>query len=116
MDDGSLGSRLASLRAGLGLSLQNVADGIGISKNTVHKWERDEMVPSGPNVAKLADFLQVEPAYLAYGVVKNKPANRELAEAITLLNKDEAQLVLMLVNKILSPRTEVVTRNGNGKK
>ena len=112
MDDGSLGSRLASLRAGLDLSLQNVADGIGISKNTVHKWERDEMVPSGTNTAKLAAFLQVEPAYLAYGVVKNKPTHKELSEAIGLLNDNEAELVLMLVKKIMNPRTEVVPRNG----
>jgi alcohol dehydrogenase YqhD (iron-dependent ADH family) len=71
------------------------------------------MVPQAQSLAKVAEFLDVEPAYLAFGVVKHRPMHQKLTEAVNLLNDDEADLMLQVVHKFLSPRT---VTNGNGKK
>jgi alcohol dehydrogenase YqhD (iron-dependent ADH family) len=62
------------------------------------------MVPRAQSLAKVAEFLDVEPAYLAFGVVKHRPTHQKLTEAVNLLNDSEADLVLQVVQKFLSPR------------
>jgi len=100
----TLGSRLRALREGAGLSLGKIAEATGFAKNTIHKWEQDVMVPQAPSLGKIAEFLDVEPAYLMFGVVKHKPTHQKLTEAVNLLNDAEAELVLQVVHKFLSPR------------
>ena len=109
----TMGSRLRALREGAGYSLAKIAEATGFSKNTIHKWEQDVMVPQAASLAKVAEFLDVEPAYLAFGVVKHRPTHQKLTEAVNLLNDTEADLILQVVNKFLSPRT-VTNGNGNG--
>jgi len=111
----TLGSRLRALREGSGYSLAKVAEATDFAKNTIHKWEQDVMVPQAQSLAKVAEFLDVEPAYLAFGVVKHRPTHQKLTEAVNLLNDDEANLMLQVVHKFLSPRT-VTNGNGSGKK
>jgi len=107
MDTETLGSRMRQLREGAGLSLQKVADATGFAKNTIHKWETDVMAPNGKNLARIAEFLNVEPAYLAFGVVKHRPTHQKLSEAVGLLNESEAELTLAVVQKFLTPRAKI---------
>lgn len=109
----TMGSRLRALREGAGYSLAKIAEATGFSKNTIHKWEQDVMVPQAASLAKVAEFLKVEPAYLAFGVVQHRPTHQRLTEAVNLLNEKEAELILQVVQKFLAPRA-VVTKNGNG--
>lgn len=95
---------MRALREGAGYSLANIAEATGFSKNTIHKWEQDIMLPEPKSLAKVAEFLEVEPAYLAFGVVKHRPTHQKLTEAVNLLNDSEADLVLQVVQKFLSPR------------
>lgn len=41
------------------LSLKEVADAIGTSRSTVHRWESGETVPSAPNALQWAAALGV---------------------------------------------------------
>jgi transcriptional regulator with XRE-family HTH domain len=100
----TLGSRMRALREGAGYSLANVAEATGFSKNTIHKWEQDIMVPQAKNLEKIAEFFDVEQAYLVFGVIKRRPTHQKLTEAVNLLNDSEADLVLQVVQKFLSPR------------
>ena len=56
--------RLKELRAEQDLTLQNVAQGIGVSINTVSRWERQERLPNIENVVALAKFFRVSADYL----------------------------------------------------
>jgi transcriptional regulator with XRE-family HTH domain len=107
MDTETLGSRMRQLREGAGLSLQKVADATGFAKNTIHKWEQNVMAPNGKNLALIAEFLNVEPAYLAFGVVKHRPTHQKLTEAVGLLNESEAELALAVIQKFLTPRATI---------
>ncbi|MEU9264590.1 helix-turn-helix transcriptional regulator [Streptomyces sp. NPDC048251] len=44
------------------LSLKEVADAIGTSRSTVHRWETGATVPSASNALQWADALGIEAA------------------------------------------------------
>ena len=56
--------RLRELRIEQNLTLQNVAQGIGVSINTVSRWERQERLPNIENIVALAKFFKVSADYL----------------------------------------------------
>ena len=56
--------RLKDLRKEQNLTLQNVAQGIDVSINTVSRWEREERLPNIENVVALAKFFKVSADYL----------------------------------------------------
>ena len=107
MPDETLALRLKALRKRQGLSLEKVGDSVGVSTNSVYKWEHELAHPSAKNLSALADFFGVEPVFLAYGVTESRTPHDELIQMVRLLNDSEAALLLSLVNKMLSPRTDL---------
>ena len=104
MDSESLATRLKSLRKSRCLSLQKVGDLIGVSKNSVFKWESEQAQPSVKNLSALAKTFGVEPVFLAYGVVESKTPHDKLIKKISLLDDAEAALLLSLLDKMLGLR------------
>lgn len=49
--------RAAKLRTACGLSLQDVAQIVGVTKNAVHKWERRAAKPDGEHAIRYARLL-----------------------------------------------------------
>ena len=49
-----LGNRLAELRKKHGLSQEELADQLGVSRQAVSKWERGEASPDTDNLIELA--------------------------------------------------------------
>lgn len=107
MENGSLASRLQKLRKMRGLALRELAEAVGVSKNSIYKWEHELAHPSLKNLTVLAELFNVEPVFLAYGVTESRTAHDELIKKVRLLNDSEAALLLSLVNKMLSPRTDL---------
>lgn len=61
----SLGSRLRERRHQLGLTLEEVAQAVGVSKSTVQKWESGTIEDMRlNNAANLAKVLQVSPLWI----------------------------------------------------
>ncbi len=56
--------RLKSLRQEKGLTLQNISDAIGVSINTISRWERCERLPNILHLVALAKFFKVSVNYL----------------------------------------------------
>jgi transcriptional regulator with XRE-family HTH domain len=56
------------------VSPSDVAAALKVAPATVYRWESDEKSPGEENLARLAAFLGVTPAYLRYGV---KPTDDE---------------------------------------
>ncbi len=56
--------RLKSLRQEKGLTLQNISDAIGVSINTISRWERCERLPNILHLVALANFFKVSVNYL----------------------------------------------------
>ena len=58
----TLGSKLSALRRARGLSQEQLAEAIGVSRQAVSKWELDAAAPEIDKIKSLADF---------YGVTKS---------------------------------------------
>ncbi len=56
--------RLKDLRMEKGLSLKQLSEHIGVSFNTISRWEREERVPNIENIVALAEFFKVSTDYL----------------------------------------------------
>jgi transcriptional regulator with XRE-family HTH domain len=62
------GDRLKILRMLCGQSQDGLAKNLGLSQGNVATWERKDMFPRGPEIAKrLAEALQAPVGYLAFG-------------------------------------------------
>ena len=63
----TLGQRIRERREALGLSQEQVAEKMGVSRQAVGKWESDDARPSTDNLLRLAALLELEVQELATG-------------------------------------------------
>lgn len=56
--------RLRDLRREHGITFKDVALGVGVSINTVSRWEREERIPNIENIIALTKFFNVSTDYL----------------------------------------------------
>ena len=61
------GRRLRSLREHRGLTETMLASRLGVSRVAAEQWEREVTQPTLGMVERIAELLQVEPEYLAFG-------------------------------------------------
>ncbi|KJS84435.1 MAG: DNA-binding protein [Peptococcaceae bacterium BICA1-8] len=63
----SLGEKLLDLRKKAGLSQEDVADKLGVSRQTVSKWETDQTVPELIKAKLLSQLYNISYDYLISG-------------------------------------------------
>lgn len=56
--------RLKEIRKDKGLSMSELANKIGVSTNTISRWERGERIPNLEALVALAKFFKVSTDYL----------------------------------------------------
>ena len=61
------GSRIKLTRKQLGLSPQQLADRVGVTRKSLENWENDRCEPRGVKIMKLAGVLQVPMIWLLTG-------------------------------------------------
>ncbi len=83
-------NRIEKLRKEKGLTLQQVADAIGVGNNTISRYENGKREPKLETWLKLAEFFNVPVAYLQ-GVSddKNKSEYESLDKAAYMIKKGE---------------------------
>lgn len=59
---------MRELRKSKSISQLDLAAKIGVSRQTLSKWENDAVLPDIPNVIALAEFFQVTTDYLLLGI------------------------------------------------
>jgi SOS-response transcriptional repressor LexA len=62
-----MNERIKSLRKELGLTQQDIASGVGVSKASVSQWESGSTEPKGENLHTLSKILKSNPEWLLYG-------------------------------------------------
>ena len=84
----SLGDRLAKLRKSKGLSQEQLAQELYLTRQTISKWELDQSTPDIEYLAKLSDYFGVTTDYLIKGEesIDNPALNAEFV-AISQENK-----------------------------
>lgn len=88
----SAGERIRSRRKTLKLTQLVVASGIGVSHVAVSQWEKDETVPRGENLLRLAELLQCTAAWIidGEGEVFAAPLNGSGVSALPLITLAQA--------------------------
>ena len=88
-------NRLYELRKKNGLSQEELADKLGISRQAVSKWERAEASPDTDNLILLAKL---------YGITLDELLNTEDAKDLALENQESDQLEEVVENKKEEPK------------
>ncbi|MCM1363680.1 MAG: helix-turn-helix domain-containing protein [Ruminococcus sp.] len=71
----TIGEKLYLLRTKKNLSQSDVANQIGVSRQSVSKWENDESAPDFDKLAKISDFFEVTTDYLIKDAIENIEIN-----------------------------------------
>lgn len=72
----TLGERIQSLRKMQGISQDELADRIGVSRQAVSKWENEQSIPDLDKVIILSDYFGVTTDYILKGEETSKHENR----------------------------------------
>ena len=74
--------RLYQLRKGRGISQEELAHTVGVSRQAVQKWEAGAATPDLNNLSALADYFAVSLDYLVRGIEPEKPAAPSPQQAV----------------------------------
>lgn len=103
------GEKIYGLRKAKGLSQGQLAELIGVSRQTIYKWEAGHARPTSENVKALSDVLGVDEAYFSgvdtnnrkeekaspeYPPIADKPRKRGLFAILSLSNAIALSLAL----------------------
>ncbi len=109
----SIGQRIAELRNDKRVSLQEVADAVGVSKAHIWQLEQGEKGkaknPAMGLVERLADYFGVSVAFLVGEDVAGEETDPELAglfRQAKAFDQRERQLLFSFVQSIIETRTE----------
>jgi repressor LexA len=105
-----MSQRIKELRKEKCLTLEQVADIVGVGKSTVRKWETGMIANmKRDKIASLAKALGTTPEYLMGWEEKKSPSEPELTEGektmlelFRLVPKDQQQLVLQMIRAALN--------------
>ena len=106
-----MAQRIKDLRKEKGLTLEQVADIVGVGKSTVRKWETGMIANmKRDKIASLAKALETTPEYLmGWEEKKISPSEVQLTEGemamvelFRLVPEDQQQLVLQMIRAALS--------------
>jgi transcriptional regulator with XRE-family HTH domain len=76
-----IADRIQSLRKSKGISQEELADKIGVSRQTVSKWESEQSVPDVDKVILLSDYFEVTTDYILKGIETQKQMNERPLDA-----------------------------------
>ncbi len=76
-----MGDRMQSLRKTRGLSQEQLAEKIGVSRQAVSKWESEQSIPELDKVILLSDFFEVTTDYLLKGIASEPPSAAKKIDA-----------------------------------
>ncbi|MDZ7278084.1 helix-turn-helix domain-containing protein [Pantoea eucrina] len=86
------GMRMRARRRALQMTQKNLADVIGVSHVAISQWEKEETVPRGENLLRLAEHLQCTPAWIIDGDGEPfaPPSNISQGRAVPLVALSQA--------------------------
>jgi len=93
--------KLMTLRKKAGMSQEDLADRLGVSRQAISRWELGSTLPDAPNLLKLSDLFGVSIDYLLrddYESERDLPPVQEMRREMTA--KDQKNRRLFLVASI----------------
>lgn len=86
-------NRLKLMRSRMGLTQEDVAEKVGVSRQAVAKWEKGETLPDIESCIKLADLFEVPVDMLVRGLKEEKAAEKKHLFGCVKVN-DKGQITL----------------------
>ena len=93
-----LGNRIQRLRKMQGISQDELADMIGVSRQAVSKWENQQSIPDLDKVIMLSDYFGVTTDYILKGEETTQQENRSFNTSQLLYIASTAFLVIGLLS------------------
>ena len=84
----NLADRILELRKQKGISQEELADKLGVSRQAISKWESEQSVPEMDKIIRMSDFFEVTTDYLLKGVEpvsKETDTGKRVGNALSLL-------------------------------
>lgn len=103
----SLGKRIAGLRKDHGLTQEELADRVGVSRQSVNKWESDTSVPDSNNLIELGRVFSVDISTL----INHEIEGATLSQTNTGLYFKKNKLVLIVVLVIVIQFIAIINLN-----
>ena len=97
MDQMKIGKLLQALRKEKGLTQEQLAEQVGVSRRTVSRWETGSNVPDLDILIELSDYYSVDLREILSGERKSEQMNEELKETVLQVadysNDEKARLL-----------------------
>ena len=77
----NLANRIQRLRKAKGISQEELADGLGVSRQAVSKWESEQSMPELDKIIQLSEYFGVTTDFLLKGVEREVSAEEKGAKA-----------------------------------
>lgn len=90
----NIADRIQHLRKVKGISQEELADKVGVSRQAVSKWESEQGQPEITNIIKLSEFYNVTTDYLLVGKVENNISNTVQKE--NLINSKAVSIIVVI--------------------
>lgn len=100
--DRLIGARIAGRRKELGLSQVKLAASIGVSYQSLQKWEIGETIVSGRRFEQLSSALNVHPSYFLDAIPQT---GSQPPRAKAFAASGEGQKLLHLFERVQNPKT-----------
>jgi transcriptional regulator with XRE-family HTH domain len=85
----NIADRIQYLRKQKGLSQEELADMVGVSRQSVSKWESEQSVPDLEKIITMSDIFEVTTDYILKGIepvsVSNRKTTKNLYFAVVLI-------------------------------
>ena len=73
----NIADRIQSLRKIKGISQEELADKIGVTRQAVSKWESEQSIPDMEKIILLSDYFEVTTDYLLKGIESPKESKKQ---------------------------------------
>lgn len=113
-----IGEKIFKLRKALGFSQEDLADKVGVSRQTIYRWESDTVQPDADNMKLLCEALSVSKSYFYDEIaitnadedaVKVKNARKRKILIISIVLSSIFLIVLLFLSVLVG--TSVFTSN-----
>ena len=68
----NISDRIQALRRSRGITQEQLADAVGVSRQAVSKWEAEQASPDLERIVAMAEFFEVTTDYLLRGIAPAK--------------------------------------------
>lgn len=104
----SLGERISELRKAQKLSQGQLAEGLGVSRQAVSKWENDQASPDSMNMIRLSEILDTDVEYLTTGRRTYGRRPPVVIKTTETVEKIVEKPVIQLIEKVVEVEKPVV--------